>query len=103
MISKEDYEKGIRCKGACGICSKINKCYQFKQEGLSGIKPIFEPLKEPAYEPPKNPINNTVINRTAISADTITAILQDDNVESISINYNRVGEKETLNIDVKRK
>lgn len=103
MISKEDYEKGIRCKGACGICSKINKCYQFKQEGLSGIKPIFEPLKEPAYEPPKNPINNTVINRTAISADTITTILQDDNVESISINYNRVGEKETLNIDVKRK
>ena len=102
MISKEDYEKGIRCKGACGICSKINKCYQFKQEGLSGIKPIFEPLKEPVYEPPENPINNTVINRTAISADTITAILQDDNVESVSINYNRVGEKETLNIDVKR-
>lgn len=103
MISKEDYEKGIRCKGACGICSKMNKCYQFKKEGLSGIKPIFEPLKEPVYEPPKNPINNTVINRTAISADTITAILQDDNVESISINYDRVGEKETLNIDVKRK
>lgn len=103
MISKEDYEKGIRCKGACGICSKMNKCYQFKQEGLSGIKPIFEPLKEPVYEPPKNPINNTVINKTAISADTITAILQDDNVESISINYDRVGEKETLNIDVKRK
>ena len=102
MISKEDYEKGIRCKGACGICSKMNKCYQFKQEGLSGIKPIFEPLKEPVYEPPENPINNTVINRTAISADTITAILQDDNVESVSINYNRVGEKETLNIDVKR-
>lgn len=103
MISKEDYEKGIRCKGMCGICLKMNKCYQFKQEGLSGIKPIFEPLKEPVYEPPKNPINNTVINRTVISADTITAILQDDNVESISINYDRVGEKETLNIDVKRK
>lgn len=74
-----------------------------KQEGLSGIKPIFGPLKEPVYEPPKNPINNTVINRTAISADTITAILQDDNVESISINYDRVGEEEILNIDVKRK
>lgn len=103
MISKEDYEKGIRCKGACGICSKMNKCYQFKQEGLSGIKPIFEPLKEPVYELPKNPINNTVIDRTAISADVIAEILNNPNVESVSINYNRAGEKETLNIDVKRK
>ena len=102
MISKEDYEKGIRCKGACGICSKINKCYQFKQEGLSGIKPIFEPLKEPAYEPPENPINNTVINKTTISADVIETILNNTNVESVSINYERVGEKEVLNIDVKR-
>jgi dUTP pyrophosphatase len=35
MIDKQDYERGIRCKGMCGFCSDKTVCYQ-------GIKWIEE-------------------------------------------------------------
>lgn len=95
MISKESYNKGVRCKGMCFDCKDKKACYQYKIDGQFGI--------EPTYEPPKNPINNTAVNKTTISADVIAEILNNPNVESVSINYERVGEKENLNIDIKRK
>lgn len=28
MISKESYEKGLRCKGICSVCKEKYSCYQ---------------------------------------------------------------------------
>ena len=48
-------------------------------------------------------VNNTVINKVEIAPELITEILNNPNTESISLNYDRVGDRENLRIDVKER
>lgn len=32
MCSKEQYERGLRCRGLCSICKETAECYQYKMD-----------------------------------------------------------------------
>lgn len=49
-----------------------------------------------------NTKNQTIIHTTIMAPELIQEILKNPNVDGFSINYERLGEKENLRLDVKR-
>lgn len=49
-----------------------------------------------------NTKNQTIVHKTIIAPELIQEILKNPNVDGFSLNYERLGEKENLRLEVKR-